>query len=113
MSDSRLHCLLISDFNLSNLQGYLNNDRRLPLVHASSAVYGQVLAPLLEATDPCWEDAPDIAIIWTRPEAVLPSFGAVLDLAEYLVQRTIRQQTPGCGVWEHSSARIGFRGAAK
>ncbi len=79
MSDSRLHCLLISDFNLSNLQGYLRNDRRLPLVRASSAVYGQVLAPLLEATDPCWEDAPDIAVIWTRPEAVLPSFGAVLE----------------------------------
>ena len=36
-------CLLISDFNLSNLSGYLANDADTPTVETTLAPFGQVI----------------------------------------------------------------------
>jgi FkbH-like protein len=73
------HCLLLSDFNVENLAGFLANDPLAPVVTVELGTFGQVLPTLLNAADPVWQRHYDAAVIWTRPEAVLESFGAVLE----------------------------------
>jgi FkbH-like protein len=67
--------LLVSDFNTSNFSGYLRNDREWPKIEPISAPYGQVHQALLNFD----YDSVDVVIVWTRPEAVIPSFSRLLD----------------------------------
>lgn len=71
--------LLISDFNVENLSAYLTNDSEQPAVQCDVAPFGQVTQVLLDSTLPCWKTAPDFLVVWTRPNAVLPSFGELLN----------------------------------
>ncbi len=71
-------CVLISDFNAANLQSFLQGGSEQPPVQVVMPDYGQVMQTLLDASHPCWQQAADLAVIWTRPEAVIASFGDVL-----------------------------------
>src|SRR5664280_1790161 len=82
MKSSIKQGLLVSDFNIENLAAYLRNDAGEPHVQCTVAPYGQVAQVLLDAKLLCWTPAPDFVIVWTRPEGVLPSFGALLDGSE-------------------------------
>jgi len=79
MDKPQYKCLLISDFNISNLGGYLDNDNSLPLVSTTIAPFGQVIPTLLECSSEYWRNNPDAAIIWTKPESVIKSFKDVLN----------------------------------
>ncbi|MBT8423042.1 MAG: HAD-IIIC family phosphatase [Gammaproteobacteria bacterium] len=76
-------CLLISDFNAGNLKSYLETDSGT-LSPGSQALrvvmpdYGQVMQTLLDAEHECWQEQPEITVIWTRPEAVVASFTKIL-----------------------------------
>ena len=59
----KLSTILISDFNLSNFQGYLKNDETLPVMDVSSIPYGQVIQTLLDKNTDVWKNQYDIAII--------------------------------------------------
>jgi predicted enzyme involved in methoxymalonyl-ACP biosynthesis len=78
MTQSPCRCLAISDFNLENLAGLLNNDPDAPSVQTTTAPYGQPMQILMDATMACWQPRPDVAVIWTQPQSVVPSFGDVL-----------------------------------
>jgi FkbH-like protein len=43
------------------------------------APYGQVFPSLLDSASPLWTPPPDVTLVWTQPQHVLPSFRAVLD----------------------------------
>ncbi|HXW00934.1 MAG TPA: FkbH-like protein, partial [Anaerolineae bacterium] len=78
MPEQKHKALLISDFNLNNLAGYLRNDRDLPEVEVTVAPFGQVIPVLMQQDSAYWQDQPDFALIWTQPESVIESFKHVL-----------------------------------
>ena len=71
-------CVLVSDFNLQNFAGYVANDPDFPNIKPISAPFGQPTATLLNPELTCWHQAPDFAVIWTRPQSVVPAFQALL-----------------------------------
>ena len=79
MNERQERCLIISDFNISNLAGYLSHDSDLPAVNAEAALYGQVMRILMSEDLTCWQRNPDVVVIWTRPQGVIESFKRVLN----------------------------------
>jgi len=73
-------CALVSDFNLQNFAGYVANDPEFPGIKPITAPFGQPVATLLNRDLPCWQNTPDVAVIWTRPQSVVAAFK---DLLEY------------------------------
>jgi FkbH-like protein len=70
--------LLISDFTIDDLGRYLESDGTPPTLGAAVAPFGQVIPTLMQDKHP----EHDYAVVWTRPEAVLPSFARVLDFEQ-------------------------------
>src|SRR5262249_47314573 len=83
--------ILISDFTLNNFAGYLDNDQSFPRIHSTIAPFGQVMQVFMDDRLDCWQAAPELGIVWTRPEAVIEAFNKTLqfetvELAEILKQ---------------------------
>ena len=78
MPEHRSKCLILSDFNVRGLCAIATNDPAPPLVSATSGPFGQVMGILLDAAHPCWQAKPDVALVWTQPQAVIESFGRLL-----------------------------------
>jgi FkbH-like protein len=74
MPESVLRGVLISDFNISNLCGFLANDSEMPAADAAVAPFGQPLQVMLDADHEIWRGHPHFAVVWTRPEGVIESF---------------------------------------
>jgi FkbH-like protein len=72
---SQFRCVTLSDFNLDNFNSLLTNDNAQPPVEVIGTDYGQVRQYLLDPDAACWHEQPDCAVVWTRPEAVVPTFG--------------------------------------
>jgi len=107
MDERPTSCLLISDFNASNLCGLLGNDPTAPLVEAHSAPFGQVAELLLDSHDPCWQANPDIAFVWTRPQAVIESFAMLMNFADAAPEQLLAD------VDRYSSALAGLVGRVR
>lgn len=71
-------CLLLADFNSGNLAACLRNDQTAPLLEVAEAPYDQVVPILADAGHVSWAADAQIAVVWTRPEAVSPTFSAIL-----------------------------------
>ena len=71
-------CLLLADFNSGNLAACLRNDQTAPLFQVAEAPYDQVVPILADAGHASWAADAQIAVVWTRPEAVSPTFSAIL-----------------------------------
>lgn len=71
-------CVLVSDFNAGNLGNFLQAGDAAPALRVVMPDYGQVIPTLLDAGQPCWQENADVALIWTRPEAVIASFAELL-----------------------------------
>ena len=67
--------LVVSDFNAELVSRYISADRSLPQCSAVSAPYGQVFQVL---SDHPTRDPDRVALIWTRPEGVIPEFANLL-----------------------------------
>ena len=67
--------LVVSDFNAELTSRYLSADQSLPKCNATSAPYGQVFQVLSEASP---AKADRVALIWTRPEGVIPEYAKLL-----------------------------------
>ncbi|MFH1996825.1 MAG: HAD-IIIC family phosphatase [Candidatus Omnitrophota bacterium] len=73
----KIPCLLISDFNIENFAGLLNNSDTPPRMKAAVAPFGQVMPLLMDGDSPCWKSGPDFAVVWTTPESVVQSFSEI------------------------------------
>ncbi len=71
-------CLIISDFNIGNFNGYLSNIQGGPKFNIIESDYGQVQQLLFDEKSPCWIDGLDIVVVWTQPQITVPSFGSHL-----------------------------------
>ena len=81
MAEASTTCLVISDFNPSNLLAYLERDLAEPQVTSSSAPYGQVMQTLLDPDHVCWNETPDCTIVWTQPAVAIPTYTDAMRLA--------------------------------
>ena len=86
---SPYQCVTLSDFNLDNFNSLIANDDAQPSVEVIGTDYGQVRQYLLDSEADCWTEQPDCAVVWTRPETVVPTFGRLknfesVDLSDIL-----------------------------
>ena len=91
MPDQTSNCLLLSDFNVQILVNYLEADERLPTFTTTTGSFGQVEQALLDSGSPVWQPTPECTMIWTRPQAVVPTFLDVLDFAEFSMQTLLSE----------------------
>jgi FkbH-like protein len=84
-------CVLVSDFNLQNFAGYVANDPEFPDIKPITAPFGQPVAVLLNQDLPCWQNTPDAAVVWTRPQTVVPAFKALLRYEPVSLQKVLQQ----------------------
>ena len=74
-----MNILLISDFSINNLSGYLKNELLDFRLQTTIAPFNQVHQVLLDSSLECWEEKNDYALIWTQPERVLKGFNSFLN----------------------------------
>jgi len=84
-------CVLVSDFNQQNFAGFAANDPDFPKIEPISAPFGQPVETLLSRDMPCWQDAPDFAVIWTQPQSVIPAFKKLLNFEQVSLQQVLEQ----------------------
>lgn len=70
--------LLLSDFNLENLRGHLENAPGTPGVKATVAPMAELMPALLDAGHPIWQEAYDAALVWTRLQGVSRGFAQAI-----------------------------------
>lgn len=75
-----LRGLVVSDFHTGNLVNLFRNDADEPAVELVSGSFGQVTPTLLDPPAPEGGEAWDFALVWTRPEAVIPGFAEAWQL---------------------------------
>jgi FkbH-like protein len=90
---SARRCVIVSDFTIDALAGYLSNDAEEPAIEAVVAPYGDVRASLLSAARDTLKSG-DIAVVWTRPEAVIPSYAHLL-AGEHTTQAALLADVAG------------------
>jgi FkbH-like protein len=96
MNTTELTSLLVSDFTLDVLAGYLNNDTNTPKINAVSAPFGQIIQVLADKGQPCWQQDLDFAVIWTRPESVVESFRSVMNYERIPLDKTLAEVDEFC-----------------
>jgi FkbH-like protein len=78
MEESRLRLRVLSDFNVGNFVGLLENGEASPPVSVEDAGMRSVVPALLDETTP----PVDALVVWTRPEAVLAAVARLVDFEE-------------------------------
>ncbi len=101
-------CVLVSDFNLQNFAGYVANDPELPDLKPITAPFGQPAATLLNQDLPCWQNSPGAAVVWTRPQSVVPAFKALLKYEQVPLRKMLQQVDEYCALLANMSARVKF-----
>ena len=91
MDKQQQSCLLVSDFNLQNFSGYLVNDPEFPPIKAISTPFGQPVSTLLHKDAPCWQNMPDVAVVWTQPQAVSAGFNDLLRYEQVRLPKVLQQ----------------------
>ncbi len=79
MTKTQVRCLLLADFTIDGLVPFLAADAEAPLCTSQAAPFGQLNQALLDGTMECWRGEPEVAVVWTRPQAALPSFARLVN----------------------------------
>ncbi len=101
-------CVLVSDFNLQNFAGYIANDPEFPGIRPITAPFGQPAATLLNRDLPCWQNAPDVAVVWTRPQSVVSAFKALLNYEPVALPNLLQQVDEYCALLINMSAWVKY-----
>lgn len=99
--------LLISDFNLGNLAGLLRNHPGKPGISPVVTPFGEVVRPLLEEKTGEGGELKG-ALVWTRPQAVVPSFGRVLAHQEIPPEDLLAEVDAFCDLLVGAAGRFRF-----
>ena len=83
--------LLISDFSINNLSGYLKNDLLDQKLQTIIAPFNQVHQTLISDSNDCWIDKPDYAFVWTQPERILNAFQTFLNNEKFEMDKLIQE----------------------
>lgn len=103
-----MKALLISDFSINNLAGYLKND----LVHKSIQTYlapfNQVHQVLINNNLDCWSEKYDFAVLWTQPERVLKNFNLFINNESVTIDELKEEVENFADLIIKSSSRVDF-----
>jgi hypothetical protein len=108
MDEQPYTCVLVSDFNLQNFAGYIAADPEFPGVKPVTAPFGQPVASLLNRDLPCWQNTPDVAVIWTQPQSVVSAFKALLKYKPVPLQKMLQQVDEYCALLVNISERVKY-----
>ena len=72
--------ILLSDFNVDGLMGFLNNDQSHPQTNSIAVSMAQVAPTLIQKDLSPWDKNYDFALIWTQPQSVISHFNETLML---------------------------------
>ena len=108
MDKQQYTCVLVSDFNLQNFAGYLAHDPEFPKLKAITAPFGQPVSTLLHKDLPCWQNTPDVAVIWTQPQSVISAFSALLRYEQVPVQKVLQQVDEYASLLVSMSTRVKY-----
>ena len=97
--------LILSDFNADILCGLLNNDGQNPSINAVASGYGQAIPLLLKKDDSIWEKA-QMALVWTRPEAVSETFARAVQMEDVDHRNAIQEVDLFCDVILNAGKRV-------
>src|SRR6185436_7555898 len=70
--------------------------------------FGQVLQVLLNDQLECWESSPDVAVVWTRPEAVIDGFNRVLQFEAIDLSEILAQVDAYCEALRNAQSRLKY-----
>lgn len=79
VESASMHALLVADFTIGGLAPLMASSVEAPSIHCTVAPFDQVVGVLIDGTADCWASSPDLALVWTRPQAAVKAFGALLD----------------------------------
>ena len=108
MSKNEWNCILISDFTIDSLAGYLNNGKEFPSINAIAAPFDQVRQVFLDENLKCWQDKYDFAVVWTQPEKVLESFNHILDFRNTSINTILGEVDEFCSLVTNIQNRVGI-----
>ncbi len=78
MNIQQPRCTIIADFTAEPLANALLNDGLFPAIESVVAPLGPVQQSLMRLQTEQTQPKPDLVIVWSRPEATIPSFRALL-----------------------------------
>lgn len=84
-----IQALVVSDFNVDTFAAYLENDAESPQIEPTVAPFGQVVQTLVGSSS--WDPALQFAVVWTQPQAVVPSFHAALQFQKVDTNRVLAE----------------------
>ena len=92
MTENREYkCLLISDFTIDNLAAYLSNTSSPPKITSLVAPFNQVIRVLLDNSLECWQQKPELAVVWTQPGSVIPSFNRIINFESISEEKILQE----------------------
>ncbi len=91
MDKKRYSCVLISDFNINNFAGYLQNDSALPIVDTAVSPFGQLMQVLIQGDFESLQTNPDLVVVWSQPENVIESYKQVLKYENVSVKEVLKE----------------------
>jgi FkbH-like protein len=98
--------VVISDFTANTLQGYLENDGDFPKISVTSSPFGQVMQTLIDDGLDCWKARPDLAVIWTRPDAVIERFSQALQFGSFELSEILDEVDAYCETLRRIQDRV-------
>ena len=108
MDERPIGCALVSDFNLQNFAGLIGNDGSFPRIEPIAAPYGQTIPTLLSRDAACWRSSPDLAVVWTRPQSVIPAFGDLLMYEKVPLETILGQVDDYSALLAEAAGRVKF-----
>jgi FkbH-like protein len=107
MGKEEVKCLLVSDFSLDNFAAYMRNNEDSPRVTPVATPFGQVVQVLVGENLEWEREKPDVAVVWTQPQAVIQSFNQVLNYHNVSFDTVLREVDDYCGLIK--KIKKGFR----
>ncbi|HRV91443.1 MAG TPA: HAD-IIIC family phosphatase [Anaerolineae bacterium] len=104
---SHYKCLCISDFNIDNLAGYLNNQVQ-PSVSTTVAPYGQVIQTLMNEQAEYWQEKFNLALVWTQPHNVIKAFQHALNYENISLEKVLDEVDTFASVLLNAAGRVDF-----
>ena len=106
MNNAAIRGVLVSDFNIEPLYGYLKNNEQAPSVISIVAPFGQVIQTLVDTDNEIWSEYHDFALVWTGPEGVLNSFARALDFHCVQIENILVEVEDFVSALEHIRHRV-------
>ncbi|TKJ17318.1 FkbH-like protein [Candidatus Woesearchaeota archaeon B3_Woes] len=90
MTKKKCKGLLVSDFNIQNLAGYLKGENDSLIIDVEVAPYDQVIQTLMQYNNST-ENKKDMIIVWTQPESIITSFKEIIEFEKASLKKIIKE----------------------